>query len=128
LKLLLDTHTFLWIMDGSSKLSDTAKTLYLDPENEIFFSAASYWEICIKKSLGKLALKKGWEKSFEKEMKKNVIKWLNLEPEHFHKLLTLPWHHKDPFDRILISQALSENLTIITSDKTFSKYKVKILN
>jgi PIN domain nuclease of toxin-antitoxin system len=127
MKILLDTHAFLWAISGNSKLSDKARSAYLDSNNELFFSTISYWEIGIKISIGKLELDKNWQKIIDKEMNNNGIKWLDLKKEHVQGIINLKFHHRDPFDRLLIAQAKFEQLTVMTIDKNISKYNVKTL-
>ena len=125
MKVLLDTHAFLWLITGDHRLSKTARKAFLDPENRLFFSAASLWEICIKKSLEKLSLKKGWLKTIQDEMKVNAIQWLPVEIPHCAELTKLPFHHRDPFDRMLIAQATVEDLQLLSRDSHFSAYEIK---
>lgn len=123
MKLLLDTHVFLWmIFDGN--LSPTARQAVINPDNDLFLSAASYWEICIKVSLGKLQLTQQWPQAFEDEIKANQILWLPIERTHCNELLNLPHIHGDPFDRLLIAQAQSENMTLVTADPSIRSYRV----
>jgi PIN domain nuclease of toxin-antitoxin system len=126
MKLLLDTHTFLWMIT-SGPVSEQALVAFLDSENEIFLSAASYWEIAIKVSIGKLLLEKNWQKTFEEEIQINGIKWLPIEKPHCYELLNLPFHHSDPFDRLLIAQAISEKMTLLTADNNIKLYDVPIV-
>ena len=123
MKLLLDTHVFLWMMAGEN-LSATARQALLDPQNALYLSAASYWEICIKLSLGKLQLSPQWAEVFDGEMKVNRILWLPVERSHCRSLLDLPQIHGDPFDRLLIAQAQVENLTLVTADSSLRNYNV----
>jgi len=127
MKALLDTHVFLWLMTGDSRLSRKARQAFLDPGNNIYLSAASFWEIGIKTSLGKLSLKDGWLKGFEEEMKKNTIQWLPIERLHCEQVSKLPFHHRDPFDRMLIAQALVEDLALVSGDPRFAEYGVNCL-
>jgi PIN domain nuclease of toxin-antitoxin system len=127
MKVLLDTHVFLWLIIGDERLSKKARKAFLDPQNQIFLSAVSLWEIGIKVSLGKLSLKDGWVKQFEKEMKINTIQVLPIEITHCENISTLPFHHRDPFDRMLISQATVERMAILTADSRFSDYGVKCI-
>ena len=124
MKILLDTHALLWAISGNIKLSDKARSAYLDSNNELFFSAISYWEIGIKISIGKLELDKNWQKIIDKEINNNGIKWLDLKKEHVQGIISLEFHHRDPFDRLLISQAKFEQLTLMTIDKNISNYNV----
>jgi len=126
LKLLLDTHTFLWSMDGGP-LSEAAAAGILDPQNELFLSAASYWEICLKLSIGKLALADNWSEQFDVEIAVNGIRWLPIEPDHCRRIVELPAIHQDPFDRLLVAQALCEELAILTSDRHIRSYPVNTL-
>jgi PIN domain nuclease of toxin-antitoxin system len=119
--LLLDTHAFLWIVNGGP-LSQTARSLFMDTENKLFFSAASYWEISIKLSIGKLSLADDWAEQFDVEMAANGIQWLPIAPEHCRKIIELPLIHQDPFDRLLIAQALCEDMTIVTADGNIQAY------
>ena len=123
MKLLLDTHVFLWMMAGEN-LSATARQALLEPQNDLYLSAASYWEICIKLSLGKLQLSPQWAEVFDDEMKVNRILWLPVERLHCRRLLDLPHIHADPFDRLLIAQAQVENLTLMTADSSLRNYNV----
>jgi PIN domain nuclease of toxin-antitoxin system len=124
--LLLDTHVFLWIVNGGP-LTEAVKNAYTDLGNNLYFSAVSYWEICIKISIGKLVLSNNWPQLFDVEIKVNEIQWLPIEPAHCRNILNLPPLHKDPFDRLLIAQALSEQMTIITTDRDITNYPVSTL-
>ena len=127
MKFLLDTHTFLWAISDSSLLSKKALLNIENPENEIFLSSASAWEIFIKHSLGKLDLKKDPENLIQEEMQIGNYKSLEIKINHIFRLKKLPQIHKDPFDRILICQANVEDLIIITNDPLIKKYKAKTL-
>ena len=121
---LIDTHTLLWIVTDSPKLSDRAKELYLDSENKIMISLASIWELAIKSSLDKLTLEKPLEDFVDEHIKGNDIEILNIELPHILRIETLPFYHRDPFDRLIISQQIENNLTIIGADEIFDKYDV----
>jgi PIN domain nuclease of toxin-antitoxin system len=127
LKLLLDTHTFLWAIWEPHRLSKEAQAQFLNNQNELFLSAASYWEICIKHAIGKLSLAPKWAEMFDREMAANGIQWLSIEKEHCQGILTLPPIHGDPFDRLLIAQALHGGLKIVTKDTNIAQYQVSIL-
>jgi PIN domain nuclease of toxin-antitoxin system len=127
MNILLDTHTFLWAITDAEQLSPKAKKAFLSAKNQLFFSMTSYWEICIKLSLKKLSLIKGWEKMIDKEMTANAIQWLPIHQGHCLGIQKLPWIHKDPFDRLLIAQAKFEGLCVMTADKLFSRYPIKTL-
>jgi PIN domain nuclease of toxin-antitoxin system len=122
-KLLLDTQVFLWVINNQ-KLSQQARAAFLDTGNQLFLSAASYWEICIKQSVGKLGLAQNWQLSFEQELRANDIRWLPIEKAHCQAIIALPWIHRDPFDRLLIGQALHEGMTILTADEQIQQYDV----
>jgi PIN domain nuclease of toxin-antitoxin system len=124
--LLLDTHAFLWVVNGGP-LSDTARALFLDINNSVFLSAASYWEICIKNSIGKLTLADNWADQFDTEMRANNIQWLPIAKPHARKIIDLPLIHQDPFDRLLIAQALCDDMSILTSDRNIARYAVSTL-
>lgn len=125
MKCLLDTHTFLWMIDDPAKLGNRAKALIEDGSNTLYWSAASEWEVAVKLSLGKLDLAEGWREAFVEERRANRILELPISLEHCSPNETLPWHHRDPFDRLLVSQALVEDLVLLTKDKHIKKYPVK---
>ena len=124
MKVLLDTHTFLWLISGDDQLSETAQKTFLDPGNILFFSAVSLWEICIKISLGKLSLKSGWFTTVQDEMKVNAIQWLSIEMPHCVELTNLPFHHRDPFDRMLVAQAMADDMQLLSRDTRLSSYEI----
>ena len=125
MKVLLDTHAFLWLIQGDERVSREAEAIFLECDNELFFSAASYWEICIKQSLGKLGLTFGWQEILNTELAVNSVSWLDIKKAHCQGLLHLPQHHSDPFDRLLISQAVAENMVLLSADANIGKYTVK---
>jgi PIN domain nuclease of toxin-antitoxin system len=124
--LLLDTHALIWFINGDTQLPDKSVKLISNIETKCFVSIASIWEIAIKLSLGKLALNGGFDE-ISKIMRHNEIELLPITFEHLKKLLTLEFHHRDPFDRIIISQGLTEEFAVVTKDKNFPKYNVKII-
>ena len=124
MKYLLDTHTLIWFLMGDKKLSDKARGLIDNPDNRKFLSIASLWEIAIKVSLGKLALNKPFEKLFPEQLHFNRIEILDITVDNLIKLTTLPFHHRDPFDRLIIAQALVEELPIIGTDAAFDAYGI----
>jgi PIN domain nuclease of toxin-antitoxin system len=125
MKYLLDTHALLWLTTNQPQLSQKVKDIYLNVENEILLSAASLWELAIKSSLGKIHFEKGLEAFIDVHVKGNNIEILKIEIPHVIRIEKLPFHHRDPFDRLIIAQAIENNLRIISSDKTFDKYKIK---
>ena len=100
---------------------------FLDPTNELYLSALSYWEICLKQSLGKLSLHEDWEKIIDRELTINEIQWLAIEKSHCQNLADLPWLHRDPFDRLLVAQARCEGMAILTADKIIKKYAIRTI-
>lgn len=120
---LLDTHTFIWAMENSKRLSEDIKSVIANPKNKILVSVASIWEIVIKINLKKIKLVFDLEASISKA---NLVV-LPIEISHVIKVQSLPNHHKDPFDRILVAQSQMENLTLISHDKNIWKYSVNVL-
>ena len=127
MKLLLDSHALIWFISGDNRLGEQAKEAFLNSDNKLYFSKAGLWEMTIKISLGKLVLSENWLAAIEKEMISNGIQWLEIEIDHCKILADLPFHHRDPFDRLLISQAISESMTIISIDSQFSHYPLDII-
>ncbi len=123
---LLDTHTFVWLDNGSSDLSSVARSLIADPANTVFVSLVSIWEIQIKAALGKLALRLPLADIVADQQQTNGIQLLPVTLAHVLEIDTLPHFHKDPFDRLLIAQAQVEQLILITRDANISKYSVNI--
>lgn len=123
---LLDTHTFLWFLEGNNNLSEKARISIENTKNIKFISIASIWEVAIKLNLGKLKLDIKLEE-LKEEILKNNFEILPLDFEHIIELSNLEEIHKDPFDKLIISQAISEKLTIISKDSNFSLYsRVKL--
>ena len=127
MKSLLDTHALLWMVSSSGRLSEAARSAIANENNELFSSIAGYWEIGIKQSLGKLELETGWKEILPREMTRNRIAWLPIEPKHVHEVVGLPWIHRDPFDRLMIAQARVEGLSFISRDRNLSKYGVAVV-
>ena len=126
MKILLDTHTFLWFLAGASELSKAARAHIENPETEKYISIASFWEISIKNSLGKLSLDVPFVE-LKTEAIKNNFKILPISFEDTLQLNSLPFHHRDPFDRIIISQAKENNLTLLSCDSNFGQYDINLL-
>jgi PIN domain nuclease of toxin-antitoxin system len=126
-RLLLDTHAFLWWIDDAPQLTDTARRAIGDASNECYLSVASCWELAINSSLGKLRLAKPLERFVSEQLSANGFNLLHIELRHTAKIEKLPFHHRDPFDRLLIAQALTEKLTLVSADSAFSEYPVKLL-
>jgi len=122
---LLDTHSFLWFIAGSTNLSATARSMIEEPANQPFLSAASLWEMAIKLSLGKLRLARPFEELVPQQMHLNGIRFLGIEVQHLVPIAHLPFHHRDPFDRLLVAQAMVEEMPIISADSAFDAYDVR---
>ena len=122
---LLDSHTLLWFISNDSKLSPSGKKILIDKNNVCFVSIASLWEIAIKHSIKRLELHSGLKEIFQR-IKDSEFELLPISTEHILTLSALPHLHKDPFDRILIAQAKTEGLALVTKDQHFSKYDVKV--
>lgn len=124
MNLLLDTHVFLWAVEDNPKLSPAARAAILDGRNVVYVSAATAWEISIKRAIGKLRTPQG---EYLEELRLHRFTPLSITTEHALAVEGLPHHHKDPFDRMLIAQAQEERLTIVTHDHRLSLYDVKII-
>ncbi len=124
MKLLLDTHAFIWFIMGSPNLSATARVLIEDAANEKFLSVASLWEIAIKSSIGKLTLAAPFEVLIPQQLNLNGFELLNIEIDHAALVATLPFHHRDPFDRLLIAQATIEKMSVVSIDAAFDTYAI----
>jgi len=125
LNILLDTCTFLWIASDNPELSDTARRLFSDPGNEVYLSVASAWEIIIKHKLGKLPLPEPPHEFVKKWRTRHEIDSLPLDEAAVLQLSRLPDYHKDPFDRILICQAIAGGMIILTPDPRITKYPIR---
>jgi PIN domain nuclease of toxin-antitoxin system len=123
MKLLLDTHTFLWFINNSPELSSSAADL-LESDVDLLLSMASLWEIAIKVSLNKLTLPDNYERFIPQQITLNNIEILTITFEHLTVVSRLPFHHRDPFDRLLIAQSMSENFQIVSVDTQFDRYGV----
>ena len=127
MKLLLDTHALLWFSEGNPALSAAARAAIEEPANERFVSHASAWEIAIKSSIGKLKLLDSYETMFPGVLLANGFKFLSPNFNHYFALLRLDIHHRDPFDRMLIAQALAEGMTLVSCDPHMAPYGVPLL-
>lgn len=124
MRLLLDTHAFLWFLLDDTKLSIAARDLIDDPGNDIEVSPATYWEIAIKVSLRKYELPEPFEVFIEREISINDFHILHTEPKHTAALTRMPFHHRDPFDRLLIAQAMVEQIPLVSADPAFDAYAI----
>lgn len=127
MKLLSDTHSFIWSFSNPKKLSQTAVQAFKNPVNQIFLSVASVLEMQIKIALGKMIFNDTLENILSEQQTINGIQILPVQLVHALYLENLPLHHKDPFDGLLISQAIVENMTLISADANFAKYQVNLL-
>ncbi len=124
MKLILDTHAFLWWVGDDSRLTTGARRLIGQVENQCFLSLASCWELAIKHSLGKLTLEGPFESFVAEHLSKNGFGLLPIEFRHLVRLTALPFHHRDPFDRLLAAQAIEEQLVLVSADLAFDDYPV----
>jgi len=126
-KVLMDTHAFLWWVTDDSRISVKASEIIADVENELFLSSASAWEIVIKSRLGRLQLPNNPDIYVAEQMTLNAIQSLSITMHHALQLYNLPDIHKDPFDRLLIAQSLSEDMPILTKDGHIAKYGIQTI-
>lgn len=126
MKLLLDTHILLWYLEGHANLPDAQRLVIEDRRNQIAVSAASLWEMTIKISIGKLELMDDLT-TIERTLLLQGIPILPIRTPHLQCLLSLPFHHRDPFDRLIIAQAIAENITLVSHDSAFHAYPVPLL-
>jgi PIN domain nuclease of toxin-antitoxin system len=127
MKVLLDTHVFLWWIMGDPRLPANVFDFISDGNNELFFSAASCWEIAIKAQLGRVEITNELEDFIPDQMVKNAVQGLAIYLSHALHVYNLPNHHRDPFDRMLVAQAQIEKIPIVTSDPFITKYDVPVL-
>jgi PIN domain nuclease of toxin-antitoxin system len=127
MKILFDTCAFLWLADDAPELSKLAARLFLDEENEVYLSAASTWEISIKYSRGKLQLPDKPENLIPRLRSETGMEALQIDESAALYVSRLPWLHQDPFDRLLVAQAIVHGLTILTPDEAIEQYGVKTL-
>lgn len=125
MKVLLDTHAFLWFVGGSSQLSPAARTTIEDDANTVFLSLASLWELAIKTSLEKFRPGQPFTQFILQQLTPNDITLLDIAFRHVTAVATLPLHHRDPFDRLLIAQAMVEGVPLISADTAFDAYAVR---
>ena len=126
MNLLLDTHIVLWYLDDNPNLPTSQRIQIEDRRNQVAVSAVSLWEITIKQSIGKLELIDDIA-TVESSLRQQGIEILPIQAAHLQRLLSLPFHHRDPFDRLIIAQALAEKMTLLSNDSAFSAYPVSLL-
>ena len=127
MRLLLDTHTFIWFAFNAKELSVSTRELLEDAASELYFSHASVWEMAIKASIGKLSFSQKVVDFVSAQVQKDDIQLLPIELSHIALVESLSLHHRDPFDRLLIAQAQAENLTVVSVDAAFDPYGVSRL-
>ncbi|MCL1472290.1 type II toxin-antitoxin system VapC family toxin [Argonema antarcticum] len=127
MRLLLDTHTFIWYVTDNPKLSPTVRTLIDDGNNETLLSIASIWEMAIKQSIGKLSFGMPFRMFIEQQVSLNRIDILDINLDYIEVIATLPLHHRDPFDRLIIAQAMVEQIPILSADSAFDVYPIQRL-
>ena len=126
-RLLLDTHAFLWWAMDDPRLSRAACAAISQPDNDCFLSTASTWEMAIKASLGKLEVAGDLQRFVRQQMSANRFRLLTVELPHSLRVAELPWHHRDPFDRLLVAQCQLESLTLLSADDQLHAYDVPVL-
>jgi PIN domain nuclease of toxin-antitoxin system len=127
MRVLLDTHVLIWLVEGDKNLNTVARSTIEDENNSLYLSIASLWEITIKLSLGKLNLQLSVDEMVESFLIPGGIEILQVETSHLSILRYLPLHHRDPFDRLLIAQAQAEGMTLVSADGIFGMYSVELL-
>ncbi len=125
--LLLDTLAFLWWTLDDAQLSALAREAIASPDNLVYVSAATAWEIAIKASLGRLEVPRDLEGFMAQEMRRSSFRPLAVDLRHALAVRNLPWHHRDPFNRLLVAQALQEDLTLVSGDPRVTRYPVTVL-
>jgi len=124
MRLLLDTHTLLWFALGDAKCSSNARSLIEEEAHEKWLSPASHWELAIKISIGKYKLPIPFEEFIQRAVIDNGFLLMPIEPRHTSLLTSLPFHHRDPFDRMMIAQAMAEQMNVVSSDAAFDAYPI----
>ena len=127
MRVLLDTHAYLWFLAGDERLSLRGRRLIADPDADLLLSAASLWEIAIKHSIGRLPLARPFVDMFPEQLDQDRVRLLAIAPEHLHQLVQLPQHHRDPFDRLILAQALTEGVPVLTRDAAFADYSAQLI-
>ena len=127
MRALLDTNAFLWFISGSDRLSQNARNIMVDFNNDLVLSTESLWEMAIKTSIGKLELLDSFDRLIPVQLEKHAIDVLSIRLDHISKIIDLELYHRDPFDRLIIAQGITEQIPVITSDAMFAKYPVKVI-
>lgn len=127
MNLLLDTQEFIWWAEEPHKLSRTVYDAFHDKSNTLFLSVASIWEMQIKLQIGKLTFKQPLRRIIVMQKRQNDLRILPVKPKHIFALENLPFHHKDPFDRLIVAQTAVENFTLVSADSMIAAYQINIL-
>lgn len=127
MKLLLDTNVFIWLNDAPHRIKEQVMTVLANPDNDLFLSLTSIWEMQIKIQLGKLELSDSLPDILKTQQVENNLQVLTIDLNHIWSLENLPNHHRDPFDRLLIAQAQTEGMTLVSADGIFEMYDVDLL-
>ena len=125
MNVLLDTHTLLWYYLADPQLSPRARANIEDPANQVFVSPASYWEVAIKLSIGKYTLQVPFPAFIQEAINDNGFTILSVEPQHTAELVALPFHHRDPFDRLLVAQAIVQGMSLVSADPVLDSYPIR---
>jgi PIN domain nuclease of toxin-antitoxin system len=127
MRLLLDTNVFIWLNDSPQRIGEQVMSIVANPDNDLFLSLTSIWEMQIKIQLGKLQLSDSLPEILKTQQVENNLELLTIDLEHVWALDSLPYHHKDPFDRLIIAQAQAEGMTLVSADGIFGMYAVELL-
>ncbi len=127
MKVLIDTHVFLWSIVSPTKLSSRARSTIQSGDNHVLLSAASLWEIAIKEQVGRLSLPDPPDRYLRRRIAESDIEMLSISAEHALRLFSLPLHHKDPFDRIIVAQSQEENIAVVTADAVMKHYEIEVI-
>lgn len=127
MKVLLDTHAFLWAIREDERLSPRAREIFIAGSNELFLSVASVWEILLKVQVGKIRFEEPAVGYLKRQIFKNNIRMLPILMDHVAHLESLPLHHRDPFDRILVAQSMEENLSLLSADPLMQRYSLAVI-
>jgi PIN domain nuclease of toxin-antitoxin system len=125
MRVLLDTHTFLWVLEDSPRISARAREVVHDVRNEAFLSTASLWEIAIKVSTAKLTLDRSFDEVLAFIERRRLLALMPVAPVHIAAVIELPFHHRDPFDRMLVAQTLAEDLSLVSNDDVLDAYGIR---
>lgn len=125
--LLVDTHAFLWYLTADPRLSAAAKILMINPAHQLFLSRASLWEIAIKVSIGKLTLPSPFPTLIPQKLQQTGTQIMEIKLEHLAAIIPLPFHHKDPFDRMLVARCIVDQIPILSADSVLDQYPIKRL-